>query len=372
MFGIIENADKESEVTVFTLSKEEAEGKTYTDRTTIDDSDMWETEQINHTTEISEITTEEVTYPIIEFPLDINLANVDELVQIDGIGSVTAEKIVEYRNKYGYFYDYNELLNIDGIGEKKLSNLKQYIYISDEFLEITETQVPKITEMNTITTVSAKETTRATETIPVTVATTEEFEIINEEFVIDGEENFDYEEIYSNDFEYETTEFSVTHYVSFPIELNTATVQDLICIDGIGETTANKIVAYANNYGFYTVDDLLNVDGIGKSKLESIAPYVYVNTSILPEKTETEVDVQETYVTELITDPIVETSIPRVNINTCGVSELIQLPGIDMTIAENILAFRNARGGFYKIEEIGLADGMTNDKLAAIWDYIYM
>ena len=39
----------------------------------------------------------------------------------------TSEKIISYRNMYGYFSDYSQLLNVDGIGEKKLDNLMEYI-----------------------------------------------------------------------------------------------------------------------------------------------------------------------------------------------------------------------------------------------------
>lgn len=381
-YAASKNTDDKVEFTLFTLSSEQLEGKTYTERTTYDDSDMWETEYSdNQTTEIpfTETLLPETTISYVEFPIDINLANSDELMQIDGIGTVTAEKIIDYRNKYGYFYNYNELLNIDGIGEKKLSNLLDYIYISEEFLEETTvtTTTKKDETITAIPSTTAKVTNAATEIVTITTQTTEDFEIINEEFIFDDNE---YEEkadsIDYNDFDVTTTE---KHQVSFPIELNSASIDDLICIDGIGEATANKIAAYAHNYGFYSVDDLLNVDGIGTSKLDAIRPYVYVNSSMLPPKTETdfsnifepetEIPAETTY--EIITETTAQ-EIPKINVNTCTMQDLMQLPGIDATIANNIIMFRDAIGGFYKLEEIGLADGMTNAMLSAIWDYIYI
>ena len=77
----------------------------------------------------------------------------------------------------------------------------------------------------------------------------------------------------------EETEFTV----SFPLDLNTATAEELMQIDGIGEVLSGRIVDYAKQYGFNEVDDLLDVSGIGESKLESIRPYVYVDTAV-PEK----------------------------------------------------------------------------------------
>lgn len=377
-----ENAEDNTEFNLFTLSSEQLEGKTYTERTTYDDSDMWETNYTdNKKTEISitETSISENIISFVEFPIDINLANSDELMQINGIGTITAENIINYRNKYGYFYSYNELLNIEGIGEKKLSNLLDYIYISEEFLEettVSTTAAPK-EAVTTMLSTTIKETS-VTETVTVTAETTEDFEIINEEFIFDDNE---YEEkddsIDDNDFSITTTEKE--HYVSFPIELNSASIEDLVCIDGIGEATANKIVSYANNYGFYSVDDLLNVDGIGTSKLEAIRQYVYVNSSTLPQKSETdftnifepETEIQTETTYEFITETTTQ-NIPRINVNTCTMQDLMQLPGIDATIANNIIMFRDAIGGFYKIEEVGLADGMTNAKLSAILDYIYI
>ncbi len=55
------------------------------------------------------------------------------------------------------------------------------------------------------------------------------------------------------------------------LNINTATITELISLNGIGETIAKRIVDYRYDIGlFNTVEDLLNVDGIGESKLEAI------------------------------------------------------------------------------------------------------
>lgn len=58
--------------------------------------------------------------------ISINSAGIDELITLPNIGPKIAERIIEYRNKYG-FKSLDELKNVKGIGEKTYEKLKQYI-----------------------------------------------------------------------------------------------------------------------------------------------------------------------------------------------------------------------------------------------------
>lgn len=57
-------------------------------------------------------------------PLDINTIGVTDLVLVSGIGPKTAQRIIEYRQNNGGFMEPEELINVDGIGEKKYKNIK--------------------------------------------------------------------------------------------------------------------------------------------------------------------------------------------------------------------------------------------------------
>ena len=62
-----------------------------------------------------------------------------------------------------------------------------------------------------------------------------------------------------------------------PISLNTATKEELTRLDGLGEKTAEKILAYRDSHGgFDSVEELLNVDGVGEKKLAAWKPYLTV------------------------------------------------------------------------------------------------
>ncbi|MCT4585038.1 MAG: helix-hairpin-helix domain-containing protein [Peptostreptococcaceae bacterium] len=58
--------------------------------------------------------------------ININNASKQELIELPGIGEVTANKIIDFRSK-NKFSNVNDLLMIDGIGEKKLEKIKAFI-----------------------------------------------------------------------------------------------------------------------------------------------------------------------------------------------------------------------------------------------------
>ena len=59
--------------------------------------------------------------------ININLANLEELKKISGVGDVKAQSIIEYREKNGGFKSIDEIKNIDGIGEKTFEKIKDKI-----------------------------------------------------------------------------------------------------------------------------------------------------------------------------------------------------------------------------------------------------
>ncbi|OGU71576.1 MAG: hypothetical protein A2V93_07305 [Ignavibacteria bacterium RBG_16_34_14] len=64
-----------------------------------------------------------------EKSINLNSANLEELILLPGIGKKTAERIIELRDKRGKFKSLRELLEIKGIGESKFQNIIQYLYI---------------------------------------------------------------------------------------------------------------------------------------------------------------------------------------------------------------------------------------------------
>ncbi len=64
---------------------------------------------------------------------------------------------------------------------------------------------------------------------------------------------------------------------SGPINLNSATPEQLDTLDGVGPATAQKILEYRTQHGgFSSIDDLAQIPGIGPKKLESLKAQVTV------------------------------------------------------------------------------------------------
>ncbi|MGH9265313.1 MAG: helix-hairpin-helix domain-containing protein [Acidimicrobiales bacterium] len=62
-----------------------------------------------------------------------------------------------------------------------------------------------------------------------------------------------------------------------PVDLNTATAEQLEALPGVGPATSKAILAYRANHGrFRSVTELLEVPGIGPAKLEALRPLVRV------------------------------------------------------------------------------------------------
>ena len=68
-----------------------------------------------------------------------------------------------------------------------------------------------------------------------------------------------------------------TNLKDLKINVNTATVSELMTLQGVGKSTAEKIINYREENGkFKNIEDIKNVSGIGESKYNQLKDYIKV------------------------------------------------------------------------------------------------
>lgn len=225
-------------------SQAESTHKSSTTITTVTSSATTSAKATKKTTTTKKETT--TTAIVYSFPADINLVTAEQLMYIDGIGEVTAQKILDYRNAVGVIRNLDMLLEIDGIGEATLEKLKGYLYVADkDYIPATSitTQAPSTTTTHseTVTTIKSSDTVSTTSTSKVTSRTTT------------------------------TTAAPQMKKVN----INTASAQELSECLLIDIELAEDIVELRTNIQYFVNDlELLYVDGFSKQMLVDRRPYI--------------------------------------------------------------------------------------------------
>lgn len=249
--SVITSSDSNQEVTKYIVSQTEPTTtltnidttKPLTDTSTTTDTThnttqptttSKQTTTIATTTKSKSTTKSTTSTKVVEFPISLNSITCEELQYINGIGASTAQKIIDYRNAIGGVYTSRyQLTEIDGIGEKKMNLIMQYTYIEDEVLDSPQVQ--------------QEATVLETEAEPI--------------------QETSYTEQYS---ESDTV-------VQYPIDLNTATLEELCTIPTLTPELAESILQLKDTIQYYSnIRELLYIDGISEEYLYSISEYICV------------------------------------------------------------------------------------------------
>lgn len=167
--------------------------------------------------------------------------------------------------------------------------------------------------------------------------------------------------------------------VSTPMNLNTATAEELQVLPGIGEVLAQRIVAYREQIGgFRNLEQLLEVNGIGTVKYAGIVPMLYLpeespdeEESLQPEEVPEEssaADMPEEAATDAA-EPSEPVFFP-IDLNTATREELMRIPEMTETLADAILTLRQEIRYFSSPYELLYAEGMTDQRFEKLRDFV--
>ena len=73
-------------------------------------------------------------------PININTASAEELETLPGIGPALAERIIAYRETHGLFKNVDDLINVKGIGEAVLSELRDLVSVGSSSGELNRSE----------------------------------------------------------------------------------------------------------------------------------------------------------------------------------------------------------------------------------------
>lgn len=166
-----------------------------------------------------------------ELIVDISTATAEELCQLDGISTVKAAAIIAYREENGGFTGKEDLLNVNGIGEKTYEAIEPHITVS--MVKMTRAAV-------TAEGTAEPETPVFPETEP-------------------------------------STEKELTLEDIAPIDLNKATKEELMLLPDVDEKTAEAILSLREGiHGFSNVYELLYVDELTQKQVAELIEFVTV------------------------------------------------------------------------------------------------
>ena len=184
----------------------------------------------------------------VNFPIDINSAGIDELKTLDGIGDATASKIIEYRETYGSFKNREELLNVSGIGEKKLEKIYDFIFVENESYDEPDNSDSEIYDYN-------------------------DYNDYNDDDIRLEESDFSDEQ--DSVPETEPTEITTEEFIL--INLNTALKEDFMKLPYVDENIADDIIELRNTIQYFSHPyELLMVESLTQQQVAEIIKFVTV------------------------------------------------------------------------------------------------
>ncbi|XP_048402739.1 endonuclease/exonuclease/phosphatase family domain-containing protein 1-like [Stegostoma tigrinum] len=138
------------------------------------------------------------------------------------------------------------------------------------------------------------------------------------------------------------------------VNINTATEEELMTLQGIGRTLAHNIVVHRHKIGgFRKVEDVALAPGVGAARLQQIRPEICVSSRGSPQS-----------VGNLSSFDLLSST--RLNVNVASEKQLAASLGIAPDLAQSLVQHRTLHGPFQRVEDLLQVDGVDVPLLSAI------
>lgn len=85
---------------------------------------------IFHEKQYNNVNSKEIKRDYESQIIDLNKADLEQLMSLPGIGTVKAKAIISYRQAHGNFNSIDDLINVTGIGPSTLEKIRDYVTVS--------------------------------------------------------------------------------------------------------------------------------------------------------------------------------------------------------------------------------------------------
>jgi competence protein ComEA len=174
--------------------------------------------------------------------IDLNHADRAQLLQLPGVGDITAQRIEEYRAAHNGFQTVEELRKVHGVGPALLERLRPLVAVEPYEPVGDETDVPPPAAPPTP---DLRKRAPPKNVQPIVL-------------------KLDAGKKKGED-------------LTAPINVNRATAEELQRLPGVGPALSGRIIQVRDRQPFRSVEELRRVPGIGPKTLEHLRPFVVVN-----------------------------------------------------------------------------------------------
>ena len=172
--------------------------------------------------------------------IDLNHADRAQLLQLPGVGDVTAERIEEYRRSHNGFQSVDDLQRVRGVGPALLERLRPLVEARPYDAPADDENPPTpIRPAPAVRPAAAAKADKPAARTPAAVKKKG-----------DGP--------------------------SEPIDVNTASAEELEQLPHVGPTLSARIIQFREQRPFQSVDEMRRVKGIGPKILDELRPFVKV------------------------------------------------------------------------------------------------